>query len=192
MHTTASGMMCHSVVYVPHQRTAPIRTRPLGTNRSSDKYIVPRMVESVFRDLALFIAHTGFTNIRRVPIGSTDPSVFPTFKSYQTLELFNYRYCQSSQTQDCVTYQHCLLTCPSLEVAWRLVDQGLLNRSNELWYIVATSSFVLVVREPLSVGTRQLFEETTDEDLGAYDVLFSPPTIATSVDAFIERVLYIW
>jgi hypothetical protein len=45
----------------------PIRTRPLGTNRASDRYTRPRVVDSLFRDLALFIAHTGFTNIRAGP-----------------------------------------------------------------------------------------------------------------------------
>jgi hypothetical protein len=47
---------------------APIRTRPIGSNACSDRYTKPRAVEGLFRDLALFIGHTGFTNIRRRPL----------------------------------------------------------------------------------------------------------------------------
>ena len=44
---------------------APIRTRAIGSNVCSDHYTRPRAVEDIYRDLALFIGHTGFTNIRR-------------------------------------------------------------------------------------------------------------------------------
>ena len=42
-----------------------IRIRKLGTNAVSDQYIVPYMIHSKYRDLAMFIAHTGFANIER-------------------------------------------------------------------------------------------------------------------------------
>jgi hypothetical protein len=132
-----------------------IRTRPVGSNILSDRYTLPQVVDTAFRDLALFIAHTGFTNIRTT-----------SFRSHFTQ-----------------------VVCPSLELAWRLVDQGVLNPLNELWYLVHLRSFVLVVQEPVSAGTRQLFQKNSDDDLGPYDVLFRPPPIAISVDAFIERAI---
>jgi hypothetical protein len=152
-------------------RTTPIRARRMGSNKSSDRYLVPVLVDNVFRDLALFIAYTGFTNIRRLPNGVTDRSIYPYFCSLDEVNLPSLY----------------LLACPSLERAWRLVDQGVLAPTNELWYITHSMEFVIVVREVLTVGTLQILCCSDVDDMGTFDVLFRPDPIWMSVDAFIER-----
>jgi hypothetical protein len=48
----------------------------IGTNAASDRYAVQHMVKSTFRDLALFIIHTGFADIRRSSLPRPGEYVF--------------------------------------------------------------------------------------------------------------------
>jgi hypothetical protein len=148
-----------------------IRTRPIGSNASSDKYRLPTEVEPAFGDFALFLAHTGFTNIRRTP---KEPGILPIFRSVSELP-------QRFREEREIT---CGLAVASLHVAWRLVSQDLIATGNRLWYITEQHRFILYLQHGLSPGTLcVLWDEEDDPSIQSpFHVMFRPAPMYISID----------
>jgi len=133
-----------------------IRIRRLGSNRLSDKYNIPIEIDSLFRDLAVFIASTGFCNIR-IRQNRTDHHILPIFTSVREV----LRFCSKRKRQE--TESTCGYTFQSLELAWRLSTQNLLRIGNLLWYHVEEQCFILYIQNGLSTGTEGLLVENEDD-----------------------------
>ena len=119
-----------------------IRSRKIGTNRASDRYGVLFTVSTVFRDLALFVIHTGFANIRRYP----------------------------APNQYAFT---------SLEIAWRLVNQGFLPA-----YILSCHCFTIAPTPDMRriLGLQCILTSS-------FDTSFRPESRLVSVDILLVTIL---
>ena len=161
-----------------------IRTRKIGSNASSDKYIIPAPVEASFRDLALFLAHTGFTNILHQR-KTVDVDIIPIFRSVQ--EVFHFRPNRSG-TEPNIT---CGLSIMSLLAAWRIVSQDLLATGNQLWYISDERRFILYIYDGISVGTLGVLADEDDDRSteSPFDVAFCPEPTSISVDGVVTTHL---
>ena len=171
----------------PERRTAGsrilvsnIRARKIGSNALSDKYTLPVKVETQFQDLALFVAHTGFTNIRNMT-KTTDLDIIPIFPTVGEVSHFRpNRY----GVEQGIT---CGISFTSLNVAWRLVSQKLIGTGNRLWYISEEHRFILYIQNEISVGTLGVFsDEEEDPSIESpFRVMFRPETICISIDTYI-------
>lgn len=151
---------------------ANIRTRPIGANVLSDKYKLPTEIETTFGDLALFLVHTGFTNIRNVP---KDPDIIPIFLSVG--EVVRNREIA------------CGLAFSSLQVAWRLVSQDLIAPGNCLWYITEEHRFILYLQNGLSTGTLRVFSDEPSIE-SPFHVTFLPEPVRISIDDIVRTSIH--
>ena len=119
-----------------------IRSRKIGTNQASDRYGVLFTVSTVFRDLALFVIHTGFANIRRYP----------------------------APNQYAFT---------SLEIAWRLVNQGFLPA-----FVLSCHCFTIAPTPDMGrlLGLQCVLPSP-------FDTSFRPESRLVSVDALLVTIL---
>jgi hypothetical protein len=130
-----------------------IRARKLGSNALSDKYMLPTPVEERFQDLALFCAHTGFSNVRTTR-KTMDIDILPIFRSLWEVSRF---LSQNRETTNAVT---CGLAVQSLDLAWRLFPQ----EQQTLWFIQSEARFILYIRKGLSNSSLDILTDE-DEDL---------------------------
>ena len=156
-----------------------IRTRRVGSNTLSDKYTAPTRVEDTFRDLALFIAHTGFANVRHKQKLS-DVGILPIFRSMGEL----HHFLRHVVSIDEIT---CGFTFHSLDMAWQIFQQDMVSEGNTLWYIMDELRFILYIRCDISKSTfGVLIDQDTDETLGPMHTTFRSCPIELSIDSFIS------
>jgi hypothetical protein len=154
-----------------------IRARKLGSNALSDKYMLLTPVEERFQDLALFCAHTGFSNVRTTR-KTMDIDILPIFRSLWEVSRF---LSQNRETTNSVT---CGLAVQSLDLAWRLFPQ----EQQTLWFIQSEARFILYIRKGLSNSSLDILTDE-DEDLvgSVLQTTFRPHPIALSIDAFLNK-----
>jgi hypothetical protein len=146
-----------------------IRTRKIGSNKLSDKYILPIRVEDTFMDLALFMAHTGFANVRNTRKQSDD---IPIYESMEEL-IQNYRPNDSG------------IALYSLDTVWRLHN---IVEDNTLWYIADESRFILYKMDGISKSVYDIISDTDDDHaMGPFQTTFRPEMITIVIDTFISR-----
>jgi hypothetical protein len=156
----------------------------VGSNILSDKYTRPAHTEETFSDFALFVAHTGFSNIRKA--NKSDADIIPIFRSVGTLVQFLRR--RSAGDDDAgIT---CGFTFNSLDVAWQIyqTEMLLVEGTDKLWYILDEMRFVLFIRNTV---TKNMLDVITDQDidhtLDSMNTTFRPVSLALSIDSFICR-----
>lgn len=159
-----------------------LRSRKIGSNATSDKYRIPVSIECRFCDLALFIAHTGFVNIRHAQRKS-DQDVIPIFDSLH--EVCKFR----PNRYGIETDSTCGYTFTSLEVAWRIVAQQTMDNGNDLWYIIEDRRFILYIKTKLSVGTVQILadEEEDPSFASPFYTTFRSERSIISIDSFLLK-----
>ena len=147
-----------------------VRTRRPGCNRLSDKYRESVALEpTLHRDMATFLATTGFTNIRRSQRCSTNLTVHTVAEVERGLVL---------------GYAQLNLQIRSLETAWRLVAQDS-DGAASLVYIVEDGCFFLCVQR-LSETTHAILTDR-DEDEDPQHTTYQAPAVPITVDSFIMR-----
>jgi hypothetical protein len=124
-----------------------LRRRKRGVNCVSDRYTVLFPVDARYRDLGLFIAHTGFADIQ------TRATICPN--------------------------EH---TFTSLEVAWRLVNQGY-----QPVFVTDRMCFKIVPRADCTDMLRTL--QLNNVLYSQFDTSFRPRSSNISVDSVITRIL---
>jgi hypothetical protein len=160
-------------------RLQTLRVRKIGSNVLSEKYTYPVPVEDYHRDLALFIAHTGFANIRNTR-NRVDADFIPVFQSPSAL-----CRCLAQMPTDEHT---CGFIVSSLEMAWRLVDQRSLLKGNELWYILEEAHFILYMHKSgLSSSTYSILSDP--DTVGCHTLTFQPEPISIAWDTFLTKQL---
>ena len=160
-------------------RLQTLRVRRIGSNVLSEKYTCPVPVEDCHKDFALFIAHTGFANIRntRNPI---DVDCIPVFHSSTDL-----CRCVAQMPTDEDT---CGFIVSSLEMAWRIVDQRSLLKGNELWYILDEACFILYMyKSGMSPSTCSILSDS--DTVGCHTLTFQPEPISIVWDTFLTKQL---
>jgi hypothetical protein len=160
-------------------RLQTLRVRRIGSNVLSEKYTHPVPVEDCNKELALFIAHTGFANIRNKR-NRVDVDCIPVFRSPDDL-----CRCVAKMPTDEDT---CGFIVSSLEMAWRLVDQRSLLKGNELWYILEEAHFILYMHKSgLSSTTCSILSDT--DTVGCRTLTFQPEPISIVWDTFLTKQL---
>jgi hypothetical protein len=171
------GIRCFTQMQIPTRRK--IRARKIGSNVLSDKYILPVLVEHAFQDLALFIAHTGFANVRQKQRRS-DVDILPMFRSVVELEHF----IRQTTSTDEIT---CGFTFQSLDMAWQIFQQNTMAQGNTLWYIADEFRFILYIQNEISKSTCDVLTDSDlDPALGPMHSTFRPDVIEISIDSFIS------
>ena len=160
-----------------------IRSRRVGSNIASDKYTIPVRIEDKFKDLAWFVCHTGFTNVRNR--NKSDIGIIPIFRYIEELGLFLQQ--TPSGDEDIIT---CGFAFTSLDIAWRLFQQNLMLAGNTLFYIMDELRFILYIRR--NGITQSTFDVITDPDidhtLGPLYSTFPPEDRSdVSIDTFLSR-----
>lgn len=160
-----------------------LRVRRIGSNASSDKYLFSTPVEAQYKDLALFIAHTGFANVRATS-KSSEIGILPLLYSLEDISRFGWHR-RGMGPSDAIV---CGIIFTSLDMAWRMMDQGTLQDGNELWYTMDESRFILYVRNGISRTTSLILSDEDEDTLSSgrsSETMFRPAPMSLSIDAFI-------
>ena len=156
-----------------------LRTRRTGSNSASDKYISRVRIEDTFQDLALFIAHTGFSNVRKRKMSD----IIPIFVVSMEDDIGSFLRQAPSRGDEII----CGFAFNSLDVAWQIFQQNLVE-DNSLCYILDELRFILYIRGGITQST---FDVITDQDidrtLGPMYSTFRPDRLDISIDLFISR-----
>ena len=157
---------------------AKLRIRKIGSNILSDKYTIPPRIEDTFKDLALFVAHTGFANVRQKQKMS-DIDILPIFRSVVELALFLRQVPHVGEVT-------CGFAFQSLDMAWQIFQQSMIAEGNTLWYILDELQFILYIQRDISKSTFDVFtDHDVDPVLGPMHTTFRPDIIGVSIDSFI-------
>jgi hypothetical protein len=162
--------ICATNVHLPATRMAPIRTRPMGSNRLSSKYTTPVPIET---GIGTLFNHMGWSNVIDLNVSTYFPSWI-----HHGIEFF--------QT-------------PYIEIPWRLLDHGYIDAKDHLmWYIIPRGKSVGVFyfvspdgeRTEAESGVRDGLHHLLEDD-GADLGMFAPrPSGTVSIDAFVGRILH--
>lgn len=164
-------------------RLSTLRVRKIGSNENSDKYLYATQVEAPWKDLALFIAHTGFANVR-VSSKSSELDILPLLHSLEDI----HRFWWHRRGMGPSTEITCGIIFTSLDMAWHIIDQGTLQNGNELWYTMDEFRFILYVRNGISRTTYRILSDDDDtmSSGNASETSFRPIPMSLSIDAFIR------
>jgi hypothetical protein len=155
-----------------------LRTRNIGSNILSDKYTIPIMIEDRFQDLALFIGHTGFANVRQKN-NTVDADIIPIFRCMGDV----YHFLRHRPPSNEIT---CGLAFQSLDMAWQIVQQNMIAEGNTLWYILDDLCFILYIQSDISKSTLNvLTDDDIDPVLNSMRTTFRPDKIEMSIDSFV-------